>query len=221
MSTQFRTAVSNIKAMLYFKNEHHSSLGAKFAHDDAVCVHLKEAGFTEVSAELFPKTKKTKVLRAWAKNGDATELKRVFANMPFGSFIVQPGGSQCTPDILIRDWCGRFVGMELKSAKGCSPTYNDNTPKDHFLYVFCSEKVNATTIYMGRDVVTVEQNILISEYKAGLTKHTLEYKAKFDALNSRHKFKPGYRPKIEDSTNYFTHEDRETCETNALMYANE
>ena len=93
--------------MPYFKNEHHRSGGVSFGHEEAVALKIKDAGFTEFDKSQFKKITKG-LLKKWAKTGVDTDLRTATTNLPNGSYIVQPAGSQGFPDILVKDFCGRF-----------------------------------------------------------------------------------------------------------------
>lgn len=225
MSTQLHSALSNILAMPYFKNENARSGGAVNGHEDAVAVKIRDAGFTELQKTSYPKLKKG-LLGKWAETGDDTELRKATSGMPVGTFILQPAGSQGFPDILVKDWGNRFVAIECKSGKnGVCPMWNDNTPKPLAIYVLSSGAMNATTIFMGRDVITPEEQTLMDEQEAAVAKVVEEYNKKIKSID---KFNRGWHQKSRKQhfqggggakTNYFTHTSRQLCEKNALEYA--
>jgi len=225
MSTQLHSALTSILAMPYFKNENARSGGAVNGHEDAVAVKIRDAGFTELQKNSYPKLKKS-LLGKWAKTGDDTELRRVTAGMPVGTFILQPAGSQGFPDVLIKDFNDRFIAVECKSGKnGQSPMWNDNVPKPTTIYVLSSGIQDATTIFMGRDVITPEEQTLMDEQEAAIAKVVEEYNKKIKSID---KFNRGWHQKSRKQhfqgggnakTNYFTHPSRKECEKNALEYA--
>ena len=225
MSTQLHKALASILAMPFYKNDHHSSAGVTFKHDTAVALRLSLAGFQEVNANVFSCAGKTTVLREWAETSNSTELATSFSSLLPGTFVLQPGGSQCTPDCLLRDHNGKYIGLEFKSSEtSTKPTWNDNTPKDEFIYVFCSKITDETTIFFGKDVITAEQNILKAQCYDELNSVIEKYKPLFVAADKNHRgFIPGWRPKTEQGgggakTNYFTHVDRTKCEQAVLDY---
>jgi hypothetical protein len=226
MSKQLHTAFKLILAMPYYKNDHAQSGVANHSHEEAVAVAFRTAGFTEVPKTSYPKLT-GKILKPWAKGGSDQELRNATVGMPNGSFIIQPAGSQGFPDILIKDFCGRFVAVECKSAKGTCPMWNDNVPRPDSIYIFCSFTTNETTIFMGRDVITPAMYDAMEAVKSEVVKF---FKTQNHILAAADGFKRGWALRIRwqncqaggaKKTNYFTHEDREACETNALMYAND
>ena len=226
MSTQLRKTFKLIRAMLYYKNDHAQSGTTKHAHEHAVAVAFQQAGFTEEQKSTYPKLT-SKILKPWAKGGSDADLRDATKGMPNGSFIIQPAGSQGFPDILIKDFCGRYVAVECKSAKGTCPVWNDNVPRETSIYIFCSESVNETTIFMGRDVITPAMYDAMEKVKDATEAF---FKTQNHILAAADGFGRGWglRPRWQHcqggggkKTNYFTHPDRAKCEQNALDYANE
>jgi hypothetical protein len=229
MSKQLHTAVKNILAMPYFKNEHARSGGATYGHEEAVAIRIKDAGFTEVvkTKKNYPKLKKG-LLKKWARGGDDTALREATQGLPVGSYILQPAGSQGFPDILILDFNNVFVSLECKSGKtGLNPMWNDNLPNPNTIYILSSGEMDETTIFMGRDVITPEEYALMDEQEAAIAKVVKEYNLKMNAID---KFGRGWHQKSRKQhfqgggnvkTNYFTHHNRKQCETNALEFANQ
>ena len=225
MSKQLHKALTSILAMPYYKNDNARSGTTVAGHEDAVGVKIKEAGFTEVQKSDHPKLTKS-ILRKWAESGDDSALRKAATTLANGSYIVQPAGSQGFPDILVRDFNDRFVAIECKSGKnGQCPMWNDNTPKPNAIYVLSSGIRNATTLFMGRDVITAEEQTLMDELESKLTVVVKEYTIKLNAID---KFNRGWIQKArkqhfqgggKEKTNYFTHASRNQCETNALDYA--
>ena len=225
MSTQLHAAISSILAMPYFKNDHARSGSNVHGHEDAVAEKIKNSGFAEEQKTSYPKLSKS-ILRKWAESGKTDDLETILALMPAGSYIVQPAGSQGFPDILVKDFGGRYVAVECKSGKnGLCPMWNDNTPKPIAIYVLSSGAENATTIFMGKDVITPEEQALMDELEQKLAKVVTTYTNKLKAID---KFNRGWIQKSRKQhfqggggakTNYFTHTSRQQCEKNALNYA--
>ncbi len=225
MSKQLHTALTTILAMPYFKNERARSGATIHGHEDAVALKLSEAGFTEVSKSVFPGLSKS-LLKEWAETGNDVAIRLATQTMPVGSFINQPAGSQGFPDILIKDYNDRFIAFECKSGQsGECPMWNDNIPKPNSIYILSSGKQNATTIFLGKDVITQATYDLFAQQEAEIELIIQKYKqlcGKADTFNRgwiqksrKQHFQNGGGAK----TNYFTHADRSKCEKNALAYA--
>ena len=227
MSSQLHSAISEILKMPYFKNENARSGGAVFGHEEAVAVKIRDAGFIEIQKTSYPRLKKS-LLSDWAESGDDTELRKATTSLAVGTFILQPAGSQGFPDVLVKDFNDRFVAIECKSGKnGQSPMWNDNVPKPSTIYVLSSGARDATTVFMGRDVITPEEQTLMNEQEEAIAKVVKEYNKKMASID---KFNRGWNQKSRKQhfqggggakTNYFTHPSRQICEDNALKYANE
>lgn len=226
MSKQLKKACEEILKMPYYKNDHAQSGTVKHAHENEVAVGFRNAGFTEEPKTAYPKLT-GKILKAWAKGGPDTELQQVTKGMPDGSFIIQPAGSQGFPDILVKDFNGRFVAIECKSAKGTCPMWNDNVPRPDSIYIFCSQLTNQTTIFMGRDVITQAMYDAMEQVKTAVGAF---FKTQNHILAAADKFGRGWGLRIRwqncqggggAKTNYFTHSDRVQCEQNALKFAND
>jgi len=212
--------------MGYYKNDHAQSGTVKHAHENEVAVGFRSAGFTEEPKTAYPKLT-GKILKTWAKGGPDTELKTVTNGMPEGSFIIQPAGSQGFPDILVKDFGGKFYAVECKSAKGTCPMWNDNVPRPNSIYIFCSQSVNQTTVFLGRDVIDPSMYEAMEKVKEATA---LAFKAQKHILGAADKFNRGWSLRIRwqncqgggaEKTNYFTHKDRTKCEKNVLEFVNE
>ena len=225
MSIQLHKAIEDILVMPFYKNENARSGGADYGHEAAVAVRIASAGFTEHQKESFPKLKK-RLLKKWAESGNDADLRKVTAGLPVGTYILQPAGSQGFPDVLVKDFNDRFVAIECKSGQnGLNPMWNDNLPKPDTVYILSSGKANATTVFLGKDVMPEEMlmsqqsmikelNDIVARYK--LTNSTLDkYNRGWDIKFRPQNFQGGGGKK----TNYFTHQDRQQCEKNVLEYA--
>lgn len=211
--------------MPYFKNEAHKSGEVNFGHEAAVAVKIAAVGFTEISKDLYPNVTKT-ILKQWAETGDDTNLRAACVGLSDGSYILQPAGSQGFPDILVKDYGDRFVAIECKSGQdGLCPMWNDNTPKPNTIYVLSSGITNTTTIFMGRDVISPEEQKIMNDQEQ-LIKQIVElYNLKLSLIDT---FNRGWSQKSRkqhfqmgggEKTNYFTHISRQLCEDNTLSYA--
>ena len=225
MSVQLYKAMADILAMPYFKNEHHRSGGVSFGHEEAVATKIKGAGFKEFDKSNFKKVTKS-LLKKWSKSGNDTDLQAATVGLPNGSYIVQPSGSQGFPDILVKDFCGRFVAVECKSGKnGTCPMWNDNVPQQQAIYILSSGLMNATTAFLGRDVITPAAYTLMAQQEAEIEQIVKKYNALMGTVDT---FNRGWFQKSrkqhfqgggKEKTNYFTHINRSQCEKNALDYA--
>jgi hypothetical protein len=225
MSKQLHTAVTNILAMPYFKNEHARSGGAKYGHEEAVALRIKDAGFTEVDRANYPKLTK-QLLKRWARTGDDTALREATQGLPPGSYILQPAGSQGFPDVLVLDFNNIFVSIECKSGKtGTCPMWNDSLPNPNTIYVLSSGKLNETTIFMGRDVISEEELNCREDFLLDLQLVVDKYRGIMPKMDT---FERGWLLKARQQyfqegggkkTNYFIHPKRRACELLALEFA--
>jgi hypothetical protein len=211
--------------MPYFKNEHARSGTSIHGHEDAVAVKLLDAGFAEIQKTSYPKVTKG-LLKKWAETSDDTALQLATKGLASGTYIVQPAGSQGFPDILVKDFNGRFIAIECKSGKnGQCPMWNDNVPKPMTIYVLSSGARDATTVFMGHDVITEAEQQLMNEQEAAIAKVVKEYNAKMAAIDKHNRGwlqksrKQHFQGGGGEKTNYFTHVDRAKCEQAVLDYA--
>jgi hypothetical protein len=224
MSQQLHTAVSEILKMPYYKNEQARSGGATYGHEEAVGIRIRAAGFTEVDKALFPGITKS-MLKKFAQDGDDTKLRQVTQGLAPGSYILQPAGSQGFPDVLVLDFNNRFVCVECKSGKGVCPMWNDSLPHPNTIYVFATKSRDETTVFMGRDVISIEELECRDQFVAELKQLIIKYKTIMPAFDF---FKRGWLLKARQQffqegggakTNYFTHPQRKSCELLALDFA--
>jgi hypothetical protein len=103
--------------------------------------------------------------------------------------------------------------------------WNDNLPKPNAIYVLSSGSANATTIFLGKDVITDAEQKLMDLQAAEIAKVVKLYNAKMAAIDVH---KRGFLQKSRKQhfqgggnakTNYFTHQSRTQCEQNAMEYA--
>ena len=226
MCQQLHQAMINILKMPYYRNYHAmSGNNAKAGHEVAVDIEIAKASFTRLNVADYPSITKG-LLKAWAQTKDDQELRRAAANMPMGSYIAQPAGSQGFPDFLVRDFNDRYVSIECKSGKkAAAPMWNDNVPMDDAIYVLTAENLNETTVFLGRDVISPEERELMIEQERATRALNEEFVKRSKAID---KFKRGFVQKIRkqhfqsgpaSQTNYFIHKDRNLCESNVLEFA--
>ena len=225
MSIQLYNAGVEILAMGYYKNENARSGDYNPGHEDAIASVLDKHEFKGFTQKDFPKLQRSHLKEWWESNfTDDTNLKVVLEDLPAGSYVLQPGGTQSFPDILVRDCCGRFVALECKSGKGTHPMWNDSTPKPGAAYIMSSGKLNQTTLFMGEDVITEQQQKIIddglkqlqalAENISSQVKALDKYNRGF-ILSSRKQF---FQQGGKEKTNYFTHVGKEQCEKNVLEF---
>jgi hypothetical protein len=227
MSKQLHNAMEEILKMPYYKNEHARSGEYFSGHEDAVADKLNLSGFLNYSDSDCKKNINKKIINEWIKSTDDTAVRAALSNMPSGSYIQQPLGSQQFPDFLIKDFDGRFISAECKSTKGKqAPMWNDNVPKPNTIYIFSSEKEDSTTVFLGKDVITEEAIEILEEHYKTLKLLEVEFNKSMAKLDKycrgwashfrRQNFQEGGLIK----TNYFTHEDRKYCESEVLRVCN-
>lgn len=221
MSTQFNEAMVEIINMPYYKNQHHQSGSVNFGHEDAIKEVLIKHNFVEYQLR---KVKKS-ILKEWAETSNDSDLRKALFYLKPGQFIVQPGGSQNFPDILVYDYSDRFISLECKSGKSACPTWNDNIPKPNSIYIFSSLKYNATTAFLGKDVISEKERQAFIQQREEFKKINDMYKKMLSKLD---KFNRGWaltaRPKYSqygggNKVDYFTHPSRQLCETNVLKFS--
>jgi hypothetical protein len=225
MCARFGNAMTQILAMKYFKNQHARSGGANYGHERAVADVLIASGFAERSVEDFNGLAK-KHFKSWLDQGDMTAVQSNLVGLAPGEFVLQPAGSQSFPDIVLRDTNGRLLVIECKSGKdGTCPMWNDSLPKADAIYVLSSGIRDETTVFMGRDVITQDTRDILNKAVAD-ARHVMSESAK--DRTAMDLYKRGFVVKVrqqffqeggEEFSNYFTHSDRERCESNVLAYA--
>ncbi len=151
--TKMRKILEDIKTMPYYKN-YAAASGAVHnvaKHEDAVEDKLKKHGLSYLQKGGI----KQKQRDAWLNDAD-------HSSMPDNSYISQPCGTHNSPDFIVKV-DGDLHFIECKSAKGNKPMYNSGIPKEKYIYVFCSEKHDETTIYRGAHVCSPEVYEMLQE----------------------------------------------------------
>ena len=201
-----KAILKSILQMPYFKN--YAAASGKVhndaKHEEAVqdvflshgLSHLQDGGVNQKQRD------------KWLKGADHSDI-------PNDTFISQPCGTHNSPDFIVKT-DNKLFFLECKSVKGSAPMYNSGVPKKQYIYVLCSQKYNATTIYMGGDVLPTCEEQLIQ-------KHIAEARQRDEELNKLLKNHYGIsyytRPMIQhkgNNQNYFTHSKRPTFENNVL-----
>jgi hypothetical protein len=223
--------MEQLSNMKYFCNEPARS-GAEHGiakHEDAIenifidNGHLESTKWCQTSAKIL--TDNRKELRKWVNNGMCDGEDALLDIIPTGTYVSQPFGTHDNPDFVIRDARGKLFAIEAKSIKKpFSPMYNSGGLKNNFVYIFTNEKTNATVIYMGRDIITLEQQQLIDEHIERARKQDIELNIRLNNIDTNHRGINYYtRPMIEhkgvaEKTNYFTHKNRDLAKQNVLDF---
>ena len=119
-------------------------------------------------------------------------------------------------------WQGRV--LRSKIIQGNTPMYNSGGVKPHYIYVFCSEKTNQTTIYLGKSIITIEQNKILEELQQQIKALVVvaNEKLKMTDINDRGIC---YYPRAminqaggNKCTNYFDHKNRQKAEDEVFKW---
>ena len=180
-------------------------------HEDAVEDLVTKHGFKKWQ---FPKSlPKQKTIYDWMTHPDRAQ------EMPEMSYISQPCGTHQSPDFLLKPQHGCVIPLECKSTTtNDKPLYNSGGCKPGYIYVLSSQKEDATTLYLGEDIVTTEQQKLIDDHVERARKLDEELNRQLAALDLNGRGISYYtRPMINQAggskfTNYFTHANRSVCE---------
>jgi hypothetical protein len=132
----------------------------------------------------------------------------------------QPNGIQNSPDFYVYHNDIRY-SVECKSSKGHFPVYNSGLPKPGVIYIFSSKKYNETTLYNADDIVSPTKRKLYEKLLSGYSDLLNEMRQDPDWTEDSRGFDFYMRAMYTQSggaikTNYFTHADREMCESNVL-----
>ena len=199
----------DLRAMSYYQNMPANATGHRHAsHEDAIEEVFTRNGYTDYDNPPLKKTEENN--------------ENFLQEMPPGTFVKQPYGSQGNPDFFIKGPDTRLIAIEAKSFKDGKPMWNSHVPKPNYYYLLCSKKYNLSTICLGSDLVTDAQRRLISEFRT-------KEKERVDALNAKllllDENNRGivYYPRlaiqqrgVKKTTDYFTHEDRQRVEARCL-----
>jgi hypothetical protein len=212
-------AISILLKSKYYKNQAvASSTILSTSHEKYISMVLKECGFREVEK---PIELKREDAMKWIENPELSTI------LEEGTYILQPFGTQASPDFIIKINAIFVLFLEAKSCKGYCPQYNSGGVHPGFLYVFCSKKTDETTIFLGKDIITPEQNKLIVRHIEDARKRDKIFNEEMKKID---KYNRGWgyytRPMFVQKggnifTNYFEHKDREKVEQNALIWLNE
>ena len=183
-------------------------------HEEGVENLLKKNGFKKSDLKKITKNQRDKALAG----GDIPLLKE-------GEYIAQPTGKNDSPDFIVR-YKGKLYFIECKSSQESHPTYNGGRPKEEYIYIFSSGKVNQTTIFYGKDVLNDQVRYLYDELLRKNEENYKWFKAQLASVDNNRGFDYYERHMYTQSggaefTNYFTHKDRKICEENVLQSISE
>lgn len=210
-----------LKKMPYYRNFAATS-GAVHniaKQEDAVKEIFIQLGLTEFQK---PKGATKNIIKSWINNPSLAKMSDM-------TFIVQPCGTQDNPDYIVKINDKIVFGLECKSSdkKTKSPMYNSGGITQNYIYVYSSEATNETTIYLGKDIISLEQQKLIDEHILAVRKMDEELNKKLKALDTNNRGVCYYtRPMICQAggaliTDYFKHEKRKQCEENVVLFVKE
>ena len=208
-------ALLNINQMKYFKNEAacSGSVHNCARHEDAISKQLLAHGFTRYNLEKQTNSN----LKKWESEPE------LLSYIPSNVFIEQPFGTHNNPDFLVKINNKLFIAIEAKSCKGSTPVFNSCIPKSSYIYIFCSEKYNKTTMFLGCSVITEIQRQLIEQHIEEARKRDEELNKKLNEVDVLGRGISYYtRPMIQQKggkeKNYFTHESKIKTEEEVICY---
>ena len=121
-----------------------------YAYERIIAEILEEKGLTNLrKVEKFKFT--APVIKAVRVKGRVQEASD---SMPDNSFKLAPFGERSPVDLIIK-MDGRVIALECKSTTGGIPEWNDNPPKEDFLYAF-NLKGFPPTFKMGKDIISYD-----------------------------------------------------------------
>lgn len=239
MSKQLLKSFKAILSMPHYANAASSGKARYDSHEEALCAVFESNGYKRieqfsmgtnrngrtVKLLTYPKLKKGALLRAVASANKQAELEALCGDMPPGSYIHQPAGSQSFPDFLIRDFSGVFVVVEAKSGAGAGPVWNDSLPKLGAVYVMSSGKYNASTVFLGEDWISSGELAIFEQLYKDIARLVTKANASLVTLNTHQRgFQYYARNKHQQAgssqyTDPFQHPMRASCEQHVLTFA--
>lgn len=134
----------------------------------------------------------------------------------------QPNGPQASPDFRVTLPSGRVVDIECKSSKQTFPTYNGGLPKEGVVYIFSSAKYNETTVFFADDIITQRKRQLyaqlVNDLNAVLKTYQIDEEWQDDPRGFDFYVRNMYTQSGKGKKDYFTHNDRQLCESNVLNF---
>ena len=148
---------------------------------------------------------------------DALLEGRFENDMPDNVYFSQPTGTHNSPDFIFKV-NNKVFFVECKSGKSNNPMYNGGLPKIGYIYLFCSEKSNQSTMYLGDDIVNTEQREVIEQFITESEKLVDELNDKLKALDTQGRGMSYYQRHMWSQaggakyTDYFGHKNKALCE---------
>lgn len=224
------SVVDKLANMKYFENEaaHSGAVHGIANHEDAIERIFNDNGY--VASTQWNQASKSimainrKMLKTWVNSGMCDGEDELNSIILPGTYVSQPFGTHDNPDFVIRDIRGRLFAIEAKSAKTHYPMYNSGGLKQNFIYVFSNEKNDSTVIYMGSDIVTIEQQKLINDHIKRAREQDNELNRRLKELDNNNRGISYYtRPMIEQKggtaqTDYFSHANTYKAKNNVLEF---
>ena len=143
------------------------------------------------------------------------------------TYISQPCGTHDSPDFIVKV-NGKIYFIECKSVdEGAKPVFNSHKATERYIYIFSCKKYNATTFFMGEDIVPPEAAKLYDDRQRAHALVDREHdrillESGADRYNrglSYYNREMYTQSGSKDKTNYFTHYDRARCEQRVLDLA--
>lgn len=212
---------TELQALPYFRNyQAQSGFAHNIAsHEDAVEDVLKRYHLEPVNFETLcaPHGMTRRQFR------DALLAGERFSNFPFSAYCAQPLGNNDSPDFIIFT-NGEVYFIECKSAKQNHPMYNGGLPKENYIYLFCSEKSDETTMYMGSDVLHENVREVTDEYTTKIKALEQELNGILSAMPENTRGFSYYARHMytqqggKHFTDYFNHNERAECENKVFEH---
>ena len=138
-------------------------------------------------------------------------------------YEAQPNGIQNSPDFRVYLDNDKTVDIECKSSKQAYPTYNGGLPHKGSVYIFSSAKYNETTLFFADDVVSEKKRAqyerLVEDLNAVVKTYQLDEEWQEDDRGFDFYMRAMYTQSGgKDKKDYFTHAQRNRCESNVLNH---
>jgi len=220
--------MEEVLEMPYFRNYQATSGNVHNAanHETAVADVFENHGYKE-----------SKVLKKWCKkkedwvsdkgvyhrdkwlNGEKTDKYHELENC---SYISQPCGTHQSPDFILKDENGELFFIECKSAGDGTPMYNSGVPKSKYIYIFTSDKYDATTVYMGEDCLPKEVAQEIQDHIDEARRRDKEINKLLESCDVANNYNISYytRPMLQHKGSYKKGKDYFINELRAINEAN-